>query len=63
MKFQMVYIRKPPPHINMQPKYDGPALVLNVSGKVLLVRYLTGDTTPFRVNLERVKPVHKLRDE
>jgi len=57
----MVYVEVPPPHRGCQPRFVGPAMVLEVRDKVLTVKYLNGDVE--KVNIARVRPVHKLREE
>ena len=61
IKFQMVYVEVPGRHAAFQPRYKGPAIILKMKGKVLTVKYLDGSVK--KVNIDRVKPVHKLRDE
>ena len=47
---------------NLQPKYVGPALVLDVRGKVLTIKYVSSGKVE-RVTIDRCKPVHKLRND
>ena len=61
IKFQMVYVEVPPPHRGCQPRFMGPAIVLETRDKVLTLKYLNGDVE--KVNIARVRPVHKLREE
>ena len=63
IKFKMVYVERGKRHESLQPRYDGPAIVLKNQGKVLTIKYLHRNGKTHTVNIERVKPVHKLRDE
>ena len=60
-KFEMVYVKVPMRTRAFMPKYVGPAMVLGSRGKVLTIKWLNGKIET--VNVERCKPVHKLRDE
>jgi len=57
----MVYVKIPIKQKTLMPKYVGPAVVLKSRGKVITIRWLNGKTE--KVNVERCKPVHKLRPE
>ena len=56
-KFQMVCVRIEPRLPALQPKYAGPALVLEVRGKVITIKWLNNGFIE-RVSADCVKPVH-----
>jgi hypothetical protein len=57
--FDMVYVQSAIKQNGLSPMYVGPAVVLSSHGKVLTIRYPSGRIE--KVNIERVRPVHKLR--
>ena len=58
----MVYVGIEPHLPALQPKYAGPTLVLEIRGKVVTIKWLNNGFVE-RVSADRIKPVHKLREE
>jgi len=61
-EFKMVFVKIMPKVKALQPKYAGPALVIDVKGKVLTIKWIHNGKIE-RVSADRVKPVHKVREE